>query len=52
MFTKISPALAVANWVIVHSAQLGAQTPIRSPGLRPSAISPAAKASTRVFSSA
>ena len=46
MFTRISPALAVANCVTTHSALFGDQMPIRSPGSRPSATRPAAKAST------
>ena len=48
----MSPALAVAHWVITHSALLGDQMPMRLPGSNPSAISPAAKSSTRVLSSA
>ena len=51
MLTRISPALAVANWVTTHSALFGDQMPIRSPGSSPSATSPAAKASTRSPSS-
>ena len=47
MLTWIRPAFAVANCVKVHSAQLGAQMPTRSPGTRPSASSPAARRSTR-----
>ena len=47
MLTRISPALAVANWVTTHSALFGDQMPMRSPGSRPSASSPAANASTR-----
>ena len=35
MLTRISPALAVANWVTTHSALLGDQMPTRSPGCRP-----------------
>ena len=33
MVTRISPALAAANWVSAHSAQFGDQMPIRSPWL-------------------
>ena len=51
MLTRISPALAVANWVTTHSALFGDQIPIRSPRLRPSAKRPLAKASTLCFSS-
>ncbi len=36
--------MAVANWVIVHSAQLGAQMPTRWPFSTPSAISAAGTA--------
>ena len=46
MFTRIRPALAVANCVTIHSALLGDQMPMRSPGFRPIASSPAANAST------
>ena len=34
MLTRISPALAVAYWVMIHSALLGDQMPMRSPGLQ------------------
>ena len=34
MLTRISPALAVANWVITHSALFGDQMPMRSPRLQ------------------
>ena len=34
MVTRISPALAAANWVSAHSAQFGDQMPIRSPLLK------------------
>jgi hypothetical protein len=45
MVTRISPALAAANWVSVHSARLSDQIPMRSPGFIPSPSNPAAKAS-------
>ena len=48
MLTRISPALAVANWVTTHSALFSDQMPIRSPRSSPSASSPAANASARV----
>ena len=31
MLTRMAPIFAVASWAIVHSAQLGDQTPTRSP---------------------
>ncbi len=40
MLTRISPALAVANWVSTHSALFCDQMPIRSPGFRPKAHQP------------
>ncbi len=46
MLTRIAPILLVANWVIVHSARLGDQMPMRSPFSRPNAISPRAQRST------
>src|SRR5438045_1139445 len=52
MFTRITPALAVANWSISHSTQFGLQMPRRSPGSRPAAISARASRSTPSFSSA
>ena len=51
MVTRISPARAAANCVRVHSAQLGDQMPMRSPGASPSASSPAASLSARAASS-
>src|SRR6478736_5785158 len=45
MVVRIRPILAAANWVKAHSAQLGDQMPIRSPGCRPRARRPAAMAS-------
>ena len=38
MLTRMSPARAVANCISVHSAQLGAQMPTRSPTAYPEAI--------------
>ena len=35
MLTRISPALAVANWVSTHSALFCDQMPTRSPGAEP-----------------
>ena len=35
MLTRISPALAVANWVTTHSALFGDQMPIALAGLQP-----------------
>ena len=52
MFTNTSPARAAANMVSNHSAQFGAQMPMRSPGLRPQAIMPRATRSTSRSSSA
>ena len=51
MFTRISPALAVANWVSTHSELLGDQMPMRSPGSSPSVNSPAASLSTALRNS-
>ena len=31
MFTRITPAFAVANWTTTHSTQFGDQIPTRSP---------------------
>ena len=42
MLTRMTPSRAVAYWVSVHSAQLGAQTPSRSPLVSPAASSPPA----------
>ena len=50
--TRIAPTFAVAYWAIVHSAQLGAQTPTRSPFAMPAPIRPRASASTSRSSSA
>lgn len=44
--TSISPALAVANWVMTHSLMLGPHIPTRSPLFKPMARSPAARLST------
>jgi len=46
MLTRMAPILAVAYWVIVHSAQFGAQMPTRSPLTMPRAINPRATTST------
>ncbi len=51
MLTRIAPILAVANWVIVHSAQLGDQMPTRSPLVIPARTSPIASPSTAASSS-
>src|SRR5438067_1877045 len=37
MLTRITPALAEAYWTSSHSAQFGAQIPMRSPGASPAA---------------
>ena len=37
MLTRIAPILAVAYCTIIHSAQFGAQMPIRSPVVTPTA---------------
>ena len=42
MLTMIMPALAVANWVMIHSARLVAQMARRSPFFRPRAMKPLA----------
>ncbi len=52
MFTRIAPILAVAYWVMVHSAQFGAQMPTRSPLPMPIPSRPSASASTSAASSA
>ena len=44
--TRMAPSLAVAYWVTVHSAQLGAQMPMRSPLASPTAINARASRST------
>src|SRR6478735_9900944 len=51
MVVRIRPILAAANCVSAHSAQLGDQIPIRSPGCRPNASRPAAMASALCASS-
>lgn len=51
MLTRIAPMRAVAYWSSVHSAQFGAQIPMRSPAAMPFASSPLARASTSVSSS-
>jgi hypothetical protein len=43
--TSTSPALAVANCAITHSAEFIAHRPTRSPGRNPDASSPAANSS-------
>src|SRR5436190_9800824 len=52
MFTRITPARAVAYCVSTHSAQLGLQMPTRSPRSRPRAIRPRATRSTAPSNSA
>ncbi len=52
MFTNTSPARAAPNIVNTHSAQFGAQMPMRSPGLSPQATSPRATRSTSRSNSA
>ena len=52
MFTRITPAFAVANWTITHSAQFGDQIPTRSPFWSPAASSPDATRSTAASNSA
>src|SRR5262245_50412324 len=51
MLTRTAPILAVANWVIVHSAQFGDQIPTRSLLPIPARIRPIASASTSRSSS-
>src|SRR6478735_4791379 len=52
MLTRIAPILAVAYWTSVHSEQLGAQIPTRSPVLTPTASRARASRSTSARSSA
>ncbi|MNN56405.1 hypothetical protein D3C81_1713320 [compost metagenome] len=49
--TRMAPILALANWVMHHSAQLGAQMPRRSPLFRPRASKARAWVSTASASS-
>src|SRR5689334_2957652 len=46
MLTRMIPSFAVANWVITHSAQFGAQMPARSPLTSPRPASERAARST------
>jgi hypothetical protein len=52
MLTRIAPIFADAYCTIVHSAQLGAQMPTRSPRSTPKASKPLATRSISSFSSA
>ena len=47
MLTRITPSLAVAYWVRVHSATLGPHTATRSPFPNPASSIPLASRSTR-----